>query len=292
MLFVFYIFIFILGTLVGSFLNCVIYRLEQEKSFIRGHSFCPQCKHTLAWCDLVPVVSFIILKGKCRYCGERISWQYPIVEISTGLIFLLIFNGSALLTTSSSLSLRAEGLSLPKGFQTIISLILLWIIISSLEVIFVYDLKHYIIPDKVLYPAIVAVFFYQLFGNCLPAEALAKAGSLKIENLNYPFNPLIAAIVAAGFFFIIWSVSRGSWMGFGDVKLAFLLGLLLGFPKILVGLFLAFILGSIIGLLLISLGKKTIKSQVPFGPFLIAGSLVALFWGQSIIGWYLSFLNF
>ena len=129
-----YIFVLSFGLIVGSFLNCVIYRLEEGKSFLKGRSFCPDCKHTLSWRDLIPLLSFLILKGKCRYCQKKISWQYPSVELSTGILFLLIFN-----YTFPNL--------LATGY---------WLLVASfLIIIFVYDLKHYVIPDKVIYPAIM-----------------------------------------------------------------------------------------------------------------------------------------
>lgn len=231
--------IFILGLVVGSFLNCVIYRLEKGKSFLKGRSFCPHCSHQLQWLDLIPILSFFILKGRCRYCQRKISWQYPLIEIATGLLFLLIFN-----------------------FQFSTSI---YIIACFLIIIFVYDLKHYLILDKVIYPAVVIAAVFN-------------------------FSNWSSALGTAGFFLAIVLLSKGKWMGVGDIKLAFLMGLMLGFPDILVALFLAFMTGAIIGIGLIFWGKKTLKSEVPFGPFLIGGTLIALFWGERLINWYLNFL--
>jgi len=241
-----YFVIFIFGLVVGSFLNCVIYRLALP----RGRSFCPHCKHILSWQDLIPVLSFLILRGKCRYCQKKISFQYPLVEIATGLLFVLIFWHLDF------------GFDLAFGF---------WILISCfLIIIFVYDLKHFIIPDKIIYPAIAVVFIY----NVLQGPALLMGSGL-------------AAILAAGFFLSIVLVSRGCWMGLGDVKLAFLMGLFLGFPNILIALFFAFLIGAIIGVGLILAKRKTLKSEVPFGPFLVTGTFVALFLGERIAQWYL-----
>jgi len=234
------IIIFLLGLAVGSFLNCFIYRLEENKSFLQGRSFCPFCRHKLSWPDLIPVLSFLFLKGKCRYCHKKISWQYPLVEIFTGLIFFLIFN-----------------FQLP---------IFNFIIAPFLIIIFVYDLKHFLIPDKIIYPAIIITALF-----------------------NFQIINLLSALAAAGFFLAIVLVSGGRWMGVGDVKLGFLMGLLLGFPNILVSLFLAFMMGAIIGIGLILFGKKTMRSEVPFGPFLVGGTFITLFWGQQLINWYLSF---
>lgn len=241
--------IFIFGLIVGSFLNCVIYRLETGESFLKGRSFCPHCKQKLIWQDLIPVLSFFILKGKCRYCSQKISWQYPLVEIVTGFLFLLIFYH-----TSYNIS------------YTIYELI----IACFLIIIFVYDLKYYIIPDKVIYPAIAITAIYQL----------SRFG------LEYFY----AGLGAAAFFLLIVLVSKGRWMGVGDIKLAFLMGLFLGWPNILMALFLAFFIGAIIGIGLIIAGKKQLKSEVPFGPFLVAGTFLAMFWGQKLINWYLYLL--
>ncbi len=252
-------YIFLLGLVIGSFLNCVIYRLEKEQSFLKGRSYCPHCKHNLIWLDLIPVFSFLFLKGKCRYCGKKISIQYTIVEIITGLIFLFIYN---------------EIINLPQlTISNFISFCFLFIVSSFLIIIFVYDLKHYMILDKVLFPAIAISLLYRLF--------------IIFSIWNY----LFAALIASGFFLFIFLISKGKWMGFGDVKLAILLGLLLGFPNILVGLFLAFFFGAIIGLALIFLNKKGLKSEIPFAPFLIIGTFIAMFFGSQIIQWYLNFFK-
>ena len=243
------IFVFVFGVCIGSFLNCFIYRLEQNKK-MSGRSFCPHCKHTLSWQDLFPVFSFLFLGGKCRYCHKKISIQYPAIEILTGLIFLLIFSFN----------------------YGILATVFLFYIFSSLIVIFIYDLKHYIIPDKVLFPAIAVAVVY----NLIPPY-----------NLQHLFYVFLAVIIASGFFLAIFLLSRGKAMGFGDVKLAILMGLLLGLPNILAALFLAFFFGAIIGIILMVYKKKSLKSEIPFGPFLIAGTFLALFWGEQLIGLYM-----
>ena len=256
-------FVFIFGLLIGSFLNCVIYRLEKAESFLKGRSYCPHCQHSLAWQDLIPIFSFLILKGKCRYCQKRISIQYPLVELTTAIIFLLIFNFQ-LLTFN---------------FQNLINAIFLFVISPFLIIIFVYDLKHYLIPDKITYPAIFITFFYQLF---------------KIWNMGnwewFRIWNLFFSVLPAFFFLALIIFSKETWMGWGDFKLAILLGLLLSWPNILVGLFLAFFFGAIIGIGLIILKKKQWKSEIPFGPFLVFGNFLALFWGEEIINWYLSLI--
>ncbi len=258
--------IFVFGLCIGSFLNCVLYRLETNQSFLKGRSFCPHCKHSLTWQDLVPVLSFLFLRGACRYCGKKISIQYPVVEISTGLLFLLTVN------------FQLSGIH----FKNVAELFLALYVLCSMILIFVYDLKHFLIPDKVLFPVICVTFFYRLFENLFVLKL--------ISNFAYIGNYMGAAIGASLFFAIIFFISKGQWMGFGDVKLTILMGLLLGFPNILVALFLAFFFGAVIGLALICLQKRGLKSEVPFAPFLIVGTFMALFWGAPIIDWYLNFL--
>ena len=256
---VFSFLVFIFGLAIGSFLNCLIYRLEKEESIL-GRSYCPNCKHTLSWKDLFPVLSYIFLSGKCRYCKDGISFKYPLIEVITGLIFLLIFSYQFSISNQFSI-------------VQFLNILFLFYVVSSFIVIFAYDLKHYIIPDKVLIPAIVVTFLYQLFFN---------------SNFLF-FSALLSAIGASLFFLFIFIISKGNWIGFGDVKLAILLGLILGFPAILVGLFLAFFLGALVGLVLIIFSKKGLKSQVPFAPFLILGTVLAMFFGKDIVSWYINF---
>lgn len=280
MIIVFYLIIFLFGLTVGSFLNCIIYRLalqnfveqnlggrEKKGSFLKGRSFCPYCKHTLNWQDLIPLLSFLVLKRKCRYCQKKISWQYPLVELATALLFVFIFSQIVV----------SQG-----AFTASMALWLLWLFLVScfLIIIFVYDSKHYIIPDKVIYPAIGIALIYNFY------KLLTTHYSLSTILTNF-----YAALGAALFFLLIILISRGRWMGWGDVKLVFFMGLFLGFPKILVALFLSFFIGAIIGVGLILVKKKELKSEIPFGPFLVAGTFIALFWGQELINWYLKYTS-
>lgn len=253
-----YFLIFLFGLVVGSFLNCLIYRLEIGQSFLKGRSYCPYCKHILSWKDLIPIFSFLILKGKCRYCGKKISWQYPLVELATAILFILITSNFQLPTSN---------------FQNLFIISYWLFVVSSLIIIFVYDLKHYLIPDKVIYPTIAISFFYQLLTS-------------NIEHLTSNF---LLGFLPSLFFLAIILISKEKWMGWGDFKLAILMGLILGWPKILLALFFAFFLGALIGLILIFLGKKTLKSEIPFAPFLVSGTFLAIFFGKEIINFYFSF---
>jgi len=258
---------FLLGLTIGSFLNLVIYRLKKKESFLFPGSHCLYCNHKLGWGDLVPVFSFLFLKGKCRYCGKPISIQYPLVELTTGFIFLLTFN-----------FLSSELIAGDSYYYFYLLYILCSF--SFLIVTFVYDLKHYIIPDKIIYPAILTSgIWYLMTGIFFSSYANHQI-----------FNVIYSCLGASLFFFLIWFFSKGKWLGFGDVKLVFFMGLFLGFPNIFVSLFLASLIGAIIGLGLIVLKKKKIDSEIPFGPFLVFGTVVSFFFGENLINWYFSFM--
>ena len=285
-----YFFIFILGLIVGSFLNSLIYRIKTGESFLFGRSHCPYCKHELSWKDLIPLLSFLMLKGRCRYCHKRISLQYPLVELSTSLMFVAIFKFLLSQNFANGVSQNPYFL-----FHIPYSLLLLYYLLAAcfLIVIFVFDLRYYIIPDKIIYPAIIINLIFNFF---TPLDNLLSNGArFSIFNQFSIFNfqkfflqPLLAGAGASFFFFLLWLISRGKWMGFGDVKLVFFIGLLLGWPNILVALFFAFFIGAIIGVIQIILGKKSLKSQVPFGPFLVTGTFLAVFFGRIIINWYIN----
>lgn len=262
--------IFIVGMVIGSFLNCIIWRSYCGESAAEGRSYCPKCRRCLAWYDLVPVVSFALLRGRCRYCYQPISWQYPIVELATGAFFL-----------------AAAWVFTPQLFWGNFSLILAaklasyWIFLAALVVVFVADLKWYFIPDG----AVVSGFLAALMFTFINA-----GGGYPRRFFDYDmiWAATAAAVSAALIFLAIFLASRGKWLGFGDVKFALLMGLATGFPGILVGMFFANFFGAILGLVLVTCGKKTMSSQVPFGPFLVAGTVLAVFFTDSIFNWYIS----
>jgi leader peptidase (prepilin peptidase)/N-methyltransferase len=261
----FYFCIFIFGLAIGSFLNCVIYRLQKDEEFLVKRSYCPDCKKILNWPDLIPLLSYLYLRGKCRHCQAKISLQYPLVELTTGFLFVFV-----LFFLSQEMPIRQI------NAMAFILRIYYLVITALLIIIFVSDLKYYIIPDKIIYPATGIALLYNIW-------------SLVIGHWSFKefLNPIFSAIFASAFFIAIILISKGRWLGWGDVKLAFFMGLLLGFPNILIALFLAFLFGAIIGVGLIIAGRKTLKSEVPFGPFLVTGTFMALFWGQPITNWYL-----
>lgn len=260
MLFIIRIIIFILGISVGSFLNCFIYRIEKEES-MKGRSYCPKCKHQLSYKDLFPILSFLFLKGRCRYCKEKISFQYIFIELITGFVFLGIFN--YLFSEYSNIF----------TFDFIYNFLFLITISFFLILIFVYDLKHYLIPDFATYTIIIISFINLLIKGDVT-------------------NGIFSATISFVFFLSIYLITKGKGMGFGDVKLSIFIGLFLGYPNFLVALFTSFLIGAIIGIGLILGKKKSIKSEVPFGPFLIVGTIIALFLGNDIIHYYLKISGF
>jgi len=242
---------FIIGLFVGSFLNVLIDRLPKGEPVVKGRSHCDKCKKTLKWYDLIPLLSFVLLKGKCRYCKANLSFYYPIVELTTGIVFAGIF-------------LFIGGANI--NFITIISLIYYLFISSSLIVIFFVDLKYGIIPDKMILPSIAAALTYLFL----------------IHNSLFLIH-FLSGFGASLFFLFSFLLTKGRGMGFGDVKFAFLMGLILGFPNIVVGLYIAFLTGAVVGCILIIWRKKRLTGTIiPFGPFLVLGTFSAMFWGEVI----------
>jgi len=249
---IFYIFFFVLGTVIGSFLNVVILRLKNKKSVFKKPSHCPFCKKKLKWYELIPIISFVLQKGRCSKCKEKISWQYPLVELATGFSFILILNFQFPIS----------------NLQSFISTVFLLVITCFLIILFVYDLKYYLVPNKIIYPAIIISFFYRLW---LPIP-----------------NYLLAAVIGGAFFLIIFLISRGKWMGMGDIKIGVLMGLLLGLFQIFTALFLAFLIGGAVSVILLALKKKALKSEIPLGPFLTGATFITLLWGDILLNWYLN----
>ncbi|MBI2635286.1 MAG: prepilin peptidase [Parcubacteria group bacterium] len=255
--------VFILGLVFGSFLNVVIYRLKkptlQLKSGFFGRSMCLECRTSLKWYDLMPLLSFLYLRGRCRYCRKKISWQYPTVEILSGLIWILVFSKNL-----DNFQFPISNFQLLNTFYEIL-------IFSALLVIAVCDFKWKIIPDKIVYPVTIVVFLYNVFN------------SFKFQNIEILVWPLSVAVIAFLFFFLLFYFSHGKAMGLGDAKLAVLIALFLNPLSTAVALTLAFIFGATFGIILVGLGKKTLKSQVAFGPFLVTGAIIAFFLSDLIL---------
>lgn len=258
------IIIFIFGLIIGSFLNVLILRVDELETIINTRSHCPKCRKDLEWYELVPLLSFVVLRGKCRNCKEKISWQYPLVELATGLGFLAVYN-----------YVVAQGLSL--GW-TIGSTAFYCVMVAILILLFMYDFQSFMVPDLVAYPAIGLALIFQIL-------AIWLIPGYRLNWVDLGLGLLIGAGVPA----LLSVPSRGKWMGYGDISIGALMGLILGYPLVLAGMFLAFCSGAVIGAILLAFGKKKMKSAVPFGPFLTASTLVALLWGDNLIHWYLSF---
>ena len=248
-----FVFIFLLGTIIGSFLNVVIYRFNTGRTIATGRSVCMTCDKTLRWYELIPLFSFLIQSGRCRRCAGAISHQYPLVEFSTGVIFTLIaFHFLPILSVS-------EGSYV---FLTVIYAFLF----SLLMVICVYDIRHKIIPDTLVY-------IYILVSLLLVFVSQTGFGAFIIVPSLWA---LLAGPICAVPFAFLWWVSGGRWMGLGDAKLILGIGWMLGLTAALAALTLSFWVGAIVGIvMLVSSSKKTsMKTQLPFAPFLILGTLI------------------
>lgn len=256
-----YIFLFILGLIVGSFINVIVLRRSTGKG-IHGRSKCTSCSHTLGIFDLIPVLSYIFLRGRCRYCGAKISPMYPLVELVAGLMFVLVGMKPLFLGVSFVY------------YYTLFLEITFWSIILA---IILYDLKHTIIPNAwALVATVVSILF---------------ALSIYWGEWKSFLYSILSGIIFGGFFFLIWLLSRGKWMGLGDAKLAFPLGVFVGLGKLFSSWALSFWIGALVMLLYMlidmftGIRRKrpagfdnqtiTFKSEVPFGPFLFIGSFMA-----------------
>ncbi len=257
---------FIFGSVIGSFLNVVILRLPRGQS-LGGRSGCPRCGRGLLPWELVPLLSFLFLRGKCSSCGKKISPRYFFIEFVTGLLFVLI-------------CLYAP----PVNIFSSLLLLKLWLAAAVLVVVFVIDLEHYLILDRVIFPGSVLMLLINVF-------LTAASGRHLLSLAGFFVSGLAGAMSVTVPFFLLWYFSRGTWLGFGDVKLAVFLGLVLGWPQSLVGLMLAVFLGGTVSLLLLCFSGKNLKSQVPFGTFLSLGALLAVFYGPQLLRWYLAILG-
>lgn len=268
-----YLLSLIIGAVVGSFVNVVILRLAGGKSLLWPPSHCPHCRHRLALFDLIPVISFIFLRGHCRYCRQKISWQYPLVEAATSLLFLA---ATIIGVYHQAIPHPWYGLDQFCFFSSVTACInffpeLLrdWLVIVFLIIIFVYDLKWRLILDRVVLPAIAIVFIFNLL---LGANWL---------------NLVLAAAVGGGFFALQFLLSRGRWIGGGDLRVGALLGVLLGWPAVILAIFLAYIAGAIVSVILIIVKGRKLASEIPFAVFLAPAALFTLWFGERIISWYL-----
>jgi leader peptidase (prepilin peptidase)/N-methyltransferase len=242
----------ILGAMIGSFLNVCIYRLPKEESIIWPRSHCPACKKTIRFYDNIPLISYLLLRGRCRYCKGPISIQYPLVEGVTALSSLFLF----------------------MKFGPSLSYLFYFAFVAALIAITVIDLHHQIIPD----------------GISLPGIGVGLLASLVIPQITF-FNSLMGILLGGGSLFLVatlyeWIFKREG-MGGGDVKLLAMVGAFLGWKPVIVTILLSSLIGSITGILIMILKGKDFKYAIPFGPFLSLGAVIALFYGENLIRWYL-----
>lgn len=242
--------IFVFGASIGSFLNVLIDRLPKEES-INGRSHCDFCGKKIAWYDLFPIISFFILGGETRCCRKKLSWQYPIVEMITGGIYVLVFKDSPY-------------------FESLTRSVLILSILSSLIVIFVSDLKYHLISDYILLTLFVLSIFFHL-------SDFVWVGIKPTPTL------IVSGLAVAFPIWLIYFISKERAMGLGDVYLAAIMGFLLGWQAGFLALYIAFITGAIYGLTVMIFKNKKLKSKIAFGPFLVIGTIIMLFWGERII---------
>jgi leader peptidase (prepilin peptidase)/N-methyltransferase len=249
-----YIVSLIFGALIGSFLNVCIFRLPKEESIVWPGSHCPHCKNPIKFYDNIPLISYILLKGRCRHCHSPISFQYPLIEGITALSSLILF----------------------MKFGPSLSYLLYFLFVAALIVITVIDLYHQLIPDVI----------------SLPGIGVGLLASLMTPQITL-FNSLVGILLGGGSLFLVatlyqWLFKREG-MGGGDVKLLAMIGAFLGWKAVILTILLSSLIGSITGIIIMIIKGKNFKYAIPFGPFLSLGAVIALFYQNEIIAWYLQY---
>jgi prepilin signal peptidase PulO-like enzyme (type II secretory pathway) len=273
-----FIILIVIGLCFGSFVNALVYRLHKQEttnskkgskrySIVNGRSMCVHCHHMLAWYDLLPLLSWVSLGGKCRYCHKPISWQYPIVELVTALLFVFTYLfWPSILHSPFSILQFAIWLILLTGFMALV----------------VYDLHWMELPDRIVKPLQVTAAAYVL------TDAIWLNGGWSAVQ-----GAVLGVACSAGLFYALYQISKGRWIGGGDVKLAVVLGLILGAPsRSLLMIFVASALGTLISLPMLVTGKLHQNSRLPFGPLLITATIIVFLFGAAIIQWYEQHLLF
>ena len=275
----------LLGAIAGSFVTAWVWRVRVGKSMLDKHSQCPACHHPLSALDLIPIASWIFLRGKCRYCHDKISIQYPLIELATATLFVVI--------THHIVSLLPNPYSLFQPWP-LASLLFSWVMVVLLVALFVYDLHWYELPNIWTLGGATLALSMLILAYVFQQPVYWQTSAL----LSTPYSllpTLLSGVFAAGFFWlIVWGSEKllhKQGMGEGDIKLALLMGLFLGFPTIVVAIYLAFVLGAVLSLLLIAGKQKSWGQHLPFGPFLIVGTVVAFFISPVIVSWYLRLLT-
>jgi len=259
------ILIFGLGASIGSFISVLVYRIHSnKKGIIAGRSICPNCKKELSATDLIPIFSYVINGGKCRHCKKQISYHYLLLELSGGMIFLTIFLNFYFFNTDNF------NIDWPMLLKFIFHLIYG----SFLLAIFIYDLKYKEIPDVFLFPFIV----------------IALLGTICTGSLNI-FEILIAVVIVLFLFGGQILISKGKWLGEGDLYLSIAMALFLGWQKLLIAIIVSYIIGAIVSIILIIRKNAKMETAIAFAPFLVLGTFFAIFFGDFFIQSYLGLLN-
>lgn len=286
---------------MGSLIDCLADRSLTGESFW-GRSYCTSCKKQLKWYDLFPVFSYLFSRGKCRYCHKKIPLECLLIELLMGGLTAYLFY----------LNVPADFLTIPPVQLSLIGIDVVFklFVMSVLVAVLITDIKSGLIPDRITYPGVIIAFvfllaataykiyiYYQsLLQSPLGKYLLPPHSDFFLRHAYIIATPLLYSIVAAfiiGLFFLVLILAtRGRGMGGGDMKLGVFLGIGFGFPQSLLVLVLAFLSGSIIGILLLLSGKKKLGHTIPFGPFLSLGGILSLFWGEKILNWYLNLKYF
>ncbi len=261
-----YLFVFILGLIIGSFLNVCIYRIPREESIITPSSHCPSCNKAIRFYDNIPIISYVMLGGKCRNCGERISLRYPFVEFINGILYLIIY--------SRFLMHKPWVLLIYFAFT------------SALIVIFFIDLDHQIIPDGITLPGMVIGLIAGLF--FLP-DPFSRKDSLG-------FTSSIIGLLSGGLSFYLIAILgriilRKEAMGGGDIKMMAMVGAFLGWKGVILTTFVGSLIGSISGITMILLRGHEWGTRIPFGPYLATGAIITLLFGEEIMRYWMWYLN-
>jgi len=260
-----YIIPIVLGLLVGSFLNVCIYRLPRGISIVRPRSFCPSCGKGVRWYDNVPLLSYVLLRGRCRDCGGRISVRYPIVEALSSVISLLVYY----------------------KFGRWDLYVIYYIFLSAPLILIIFvDLEHQIIPDLISIPGI----FFGIISRFLVADGVSLSGTFRDVAIDTILGILVGGGMLAVAGYLYYRLRKIEGIGGGDVKLAAMLGAFFGWQGAIVVLLVSSFLGSLVGLFLIFVLKKDTKYAIPYGPFLSVAAFIYLFFGRAILLWYTSLI--
>lgn len=261
--------VFVLGTAVGSFLNVLVYRMQRGTDWVAGRSRCERCRKKIPWYENIPLLSYVVLRGKCSKCGKPIDTIHPLMELLTGVLFLWWYAAGYLFFRLTTAPLHY----VQPLFWLCVGVILVAVVIS--------DIRYMRIPRW----AVIALTGLTL----LYRGGLLAMGAMQWQ--DFVWSLVWSVLLTAGFFALWWG-TRGRGFGFGDVQLAFPLGLILGgWQRIVISVFVAFISGALVGVALVAGKKKRLKQAVPFGPFLIFGTTIGLVWGFALWEWYVKILT-